>query len=58
MPSEQVESFGQEAPRKRFGQPAELAPVYVLQASGDSSYIGVAHRRRGRHAGDLSGAVR
>jgi hypothetical protein len=39
MPPEQVESFGQEVPMKRPGQPAELAPVYVLLASDEGSYI-------------------
>lgn len=39
MPPEQVKSFGQDVPLKRAGQPAELAPAYVLLASQDSSYI-------------------
>lgn len=39
MPVEQVKSFGQDVPLKRAGQPAELAPVYVLLASEDSSYM-------------------
>jgi NAD(P)-dependent dehydrogenase (short-subunit alcohol dehydrogenase family) len=39
MPAEQVESFGQEVPLKRPGQPAEVAPVYVLLASDEASYI-------------------
>ncbi|WP_432565430.1 SDR family oxidoreductase [Kineococcus sp. SYSU DK003] len=39
MPPEQVESFGQQAPLGRPGQPAELAPVYVLLASDDGSYV-------------------
>jgi len=39
MPPEQVKSFGQEVPLKRAGQPAELAPAYVLLASDDSSYM-------------------
>jgi NAD(P)-dependent dehydrogenase (short-subunit alcohol dehydrogenase family) len=39
MPSEQVESFGQEVPLKRAGQPAELAPVYVMLASDEASYV-------------------
>src|SRR3712207_5691095 len=33
MPEEKVESFGQQVPLGRVGQPAELAPVYVLLAS-------------------------
>lgn len=39
MPSKHVEHFGQNTPLERPGQPAELAPVYVLLASDDGSYI-------------------
>lgn len=39
MPTEQVESFGSQVPLGRPGQPAELAPVYVLLASDEGSYI-------------------
>jgi len=39
MPEEQVKSFGSETPLGRVGQPAELAPVYVLLASDAGSYI-------------------
>ncbi len=39
MPQEQVESFGKNVPLGRAGQPAELAPIYVLLASEDSSYM-------------------
>jgi NAD(P)-dependent dehydrogenase (short-subunit alcohol dehydrogenase family) len=39
MPEEKVESFGQQVPLGRAGQPAELAPVYVLLASDESSYV-------------------
>ena len=39
MPAEQVESFGQQTPLGRAGQPAELAPVFVLLASDESSYV-------------------
>ncbi|MCS0580189.1 glucose 1-dehydrogenase [Massilia pinisoli] len=39
MPPDQVASFGQQAPMKRPGQPAEVAPVYVLLASDEASYI-------------------
>ncbi|MFD1212573.1 SDR family oxidoreductase [Arthrobacter sp. GCM10027362] len=39
MPPEKVESFGKDTPLGRAGQPAELAPVYVLLASDDGSYI-------------------
>lgn len=39
MPPEKVKTFGQDVPLKRAGQPAELASVYVLLASQDSSYM-------------------
>jgi NAD(P)-dependent dehydrogenase (short-subunit alcohol dehydrogenase family) len=39
MPEEKVKTFGQDVPLKRAGQPAELAAVYVLLASQDSSYM-------------------
>jgi NAD(P)-dependent dehydrogenase (short-subunit alcohol dehydrogenase family) len=39
MPPEKVESFGTDTPLGRPGQPAELAPVYVLLASDDASYV-------------------
>ena len=39
MPPDQVESFGQQVPMKRPGQPAEVAPVYVMLASDQASYI-------------------
>src|SRR4051794_7266122 len=39
MPQEKVESFGSNTPLGRAGQPAELAPAYVLLASHESSYI-------------------
>jgi NAD(P)-dependent dehydrogenase (short-subunit alcohol dehydrogenase family) len=39
MPEEKVESFGGDVPLGRPGQPAELAPVYVLLASEAGSYI-------------------
>jgi NAD(P)-dependent dehydrogenase (short-subunit alcohol dehydrogenase family) len=39
MPPEKVESFGTDTPLGRPGQPAELAPVYVLLASDDGSYV-------------------
>jgi NAD(P)-dependent dehydrogenase (short-subunit alcohol dehydrogenase family) len=39
MPPEKVESFGKDTPLGRPGQPAELAPVYVLLASDEGSYI-------------------
>jgi NAD(P)-dependent dehydrogenase (short-subunit alcohol dehydrogenase family) len=39
MPEEKVEKFGGNTPLGRPGQPAELAPVYVLLASDDGSYV-------------------
>jgi len=39
MPEEKVEKFGENTPLGRAGQPKELAPVYVLLASDDGSYI-------------------
>jgi len=39
MPPEKVENFGQQVPMKRPAQPAELAPVYVLLASDEASYV-------------------
>ena len=39
MPADKVKSFGKDVPLKRPGQPAELAPIYVLLASEDSSYM-------------------
>ncbi|GAB3526055.1 SDR family oxidoreductase [Pontibacter brevis] len=39
MPPDKVKSFGKSVPLKRAGQPAELAPIYVLLASQDSSYM-------------------
>jgi len=39
MPEKQVESFGQNTPLGRAGQPAELAPAYVLLASDEASYM-------------------
>jgi NAD(P)-dependent dehydrogenase (short-subunit alcohol dehydrogenase family) len=39
MPPERVEKFGENTPLGRAGQPKELAPVYVLLASEDGSYI-------------------
>jgi len=39
MPAEHVEKFGKNTPLGRPGQPAELAPAYVLLASPEASYI-------------------
>ncbi len=39
MPEDKVEGFGEDTPLGRAGQPAELAPAYVLLASDEASYI-------------------
>jgi NAD(P)-dependent dehydrogenase (short-subunit alcohol dehydrogenase family) len=39
MPAEDVEGFGTGTPLGRPGQPVELAPVYVMLASDESSYV-------------------
>jgi NAD(P)-dependent dehydrogenase (short-subunit alcohol dehydrogenase family) len=39
MPPDQVAEFGQSVPLGRPGQPAELAPIYVLLASDEASYM-------------------
>jgi len=39
MPEEKYKTFGHDVPLGRAGQPAELAPAYVLLASQDSSYM-------------------
>jgi NAD(P)-dependent dehydrogenase (short-subunit alcohol dehydrogenase family) len=39
MPPDKVEKFGDDTPLGRAGQPAELAPAYVLLASDDGSYM-------------------
>ena len=39
MPPEKVKTFGKDVALGRAGQPAELAPVFVLLASEDSSYM-------------------
>jgi NAD(P)-dependent dehydrogenase (short-subunit alcohol dehydrogenase family) len=39
MPEEKVAKFGSNTPLGRPGQPVELAPVYVLLASEEGSYI-------------------
>uniref|UniRef100_UPI0038B2D220 SDR family oxidoreductase n=2 Tax=Bacillati TaxID=1783272 RepID=UPI0038B2D220 len=38
MPKEKFETFGDDVPLGRAGQPTELAPAYVFLASGESSY--------------------
>ncbi|HEY0779768.1 MAG TPA: SDR family oxidoreductase [Gemmatirosa sp.] len=39
QPQDKIEQFGAQTPMGRPGQPAELAPVYVLLASQEASYI-------------------
>jgi NAD(P)-dependent dehydrogenase (short-subunit alcohol dehydrogenase family) len=39
FPQEKVDSFGQQVPMQRAGQPEEVAPSYVFLASTDSSYM-------------------
>ncbi|MBO0845289.1 MAG: glucose 1-dehydrogenase [Nocardioides sp.] len=39
MDEEKVESFGSNTPLGRPGQPVELAPVYVLLASDEASFV-------------------
>ncbi|MER7454642.1 SDR family oxidoreductase [Nocardia beijingensis] len=39
MPVEKVTQFGDDTPLGRAGQPAELAPTYVMLASDDGSYV-------------------
>jgi NAD(P)-dependent dehydrogenase (short-subunit alcohol dehydrogenase family) len=39
MPAEAVAHFGEQYPMKRPAQPRELAPVYVMLASDEASYI-------------------
>lgn len=38
-PKDTIPEFGRDTPLGRAGQPVELAPVYVLLASDDASYI-------------------
>ena len=39
QPQEKIPSFGSQVPLGRPGQPAELAPIYVLLASQESSFV-------------------
>lgn len=39
MPAEKVEKFGDNTPVGRAGQPAEVAPVYVMLASDEASFV-------------------
>ncbi|WP_058833625.1 glucose 1-dehydrogenase [Luteimonas abyssi] len=45
LPPDAVASFGDQTPLKRAGQPAEVAPIFVLLASDEASYM-----TGGRHA--------
>ena len=39
MPAEKIEHFGEQVPMGRPAQPRELAPVYVMLASDEASYV-------------------
>lgn len=39
MPEEKVSHFGEQYPMKRPAQPCELAPVYVMLATDEASYV-------------------
>jgi NAD(P)-dependent dehydrogenase (short-subunit alcohol dehydrogenase family) len=39
QPQEAIEKFGAKSPLGRPGQPAEIAPTYVLLASAEASYV-------------------
>jgi len=39
QPDRKIPAFGSETPMKRPGQPVEMAPLYVLLASQESSYV-------------------
>ena len=39
LPADNVKEFGKQTPMKRPGQPAELAPIYVMLASNEASYV-------------------
>ena len=39
QPSDAIPDFGEGVPLKRPGQPAEMAPIYVLLASQESSFV-------------------
>ena len=39
MPPEKVKDFGKQVPMQRPGQPKELAPVYIMLAVDEASYV-------------------
>ncbi len=39
MQGQHVDNFGKTDPEERPAQPAELAPIYVLLASNEASYM-------------------
>ena len=39
MPTEKIQHFGEQVPMGRPAQPRELAPVYVMLASDEASYV-------------------
>jgi NAD(P)-dependent dehydrogenase (short-subunit alcohol dehydrogenase family) len=39
MPAAKVREFGKQVPMKRPGQPKEVAPIYVLLAADEASYV-------------------
>jgi len=43
LPAEAIEGFGDNTPLGRVGQPAEVAPAYVLLASDEGSYMSGSH---------------
>jgi hypothetical protein len=52
QPASKIPSFGADSPMGRPGQPAELAAVYVLLASGESTYAtGQVYGAVGGHGG-------
>ena len=58
QPPEALETFGADTPLGRPGQPAEIAAVYVLLASRESSYAtGQVYGAAGGQAGPTSSAV-
>jgi NAD(P)-dependent dehydrogenase (short-subunit alcohol dehydrogenase family) len=53
MPAEKVETFGQDTPMKRAGQPAELAPAYVFSSVGRFELHNGRSYRRNRRKTDF-----